>query len=94
MTDHAASWRARAVPILRGRRIVDVLWLGVEQTRDVLHWSLRPPVLVLDSGLALFPAQDPEGNGPGAIMLTDDRLGVLPPVPLGEDRPGEVRARP
>jgi hypothetical protein len=85
MTDHAASWRVRALPILRGRRIVDVLWLGAEQTRDVLHWSLRPPVLVLDSGLALYPAQDPEGNGPGALMLTDDRLGVLPPVPLDRD---------
>jgi len=51
----------------------------------VLHWSLRPPVLVLDSGLALYPAQDPEGNGPGAFMLTHDHLGVLPPVPLDRD---------
>jgi len=40
---------------------------------------------LLGSGLALYPAQDPEGNGPGAIMLTDDRLGVLPPVPLDRD---------
>lgn len=85
MTDHVASWRARAVPILQGRRIVDALWLGTEQTRDVLHWSLRPPVLALDSGLALYPAHDPEGNGPGALMLSHDRPSDLPPVPLDRD---------
>ena len=37
---------------------------------------------MLDSGLALYFAQDPEGYGPGAFMLTHDRLGVLPPVAI------------
>ena len=37
MTYQTASWRARAVPILRGRSIVNVLWLGAEQTRDAPH---------------------------------------------------------
>ncbi|SEA87506.1 hypothetical protein [Rubrimonas cliftonensis] len=77
-------WTTRAAELLRGRRIVDVVYADRDQTRRVLHWSLRPPVLMLDNGVALYPSADPEGNDAGALMTSSDRLPVLPPLRLEE----------
>jgi hypothetical protein len=84
------SWIARANALIAGRRIVEVLYAHRDQTR-ALGWSLRPPLLVLDSGLALYAASDPEGNDAGALMTTSPRLPVLPPLRLEEFIP---RPRP
>jgi hypothetical protein len=56
---------------LIGRRIVEVRPLTEKEfARE--GWDLdvncRPPALVLDDGQVLFPARDPEGNGPGALF--------------------------
>lgn len=82
VTSFKAHWTARGANLLRGRRIVDVLYASRDQTRRVLRWSLRPPVLMLDNGVALYPACDAEGNEAGALVTTSDRLPVLPPLPL------------
>lgn len=78
----ARSWEVRAAQRLAGRRIAHVAYLSSEQTRRVLHWSLRPPVLILDDGQALYPSLDAEGNGAGALRSTDRWLPVLPPIDL------------
>jgi hypothetical protein len=80
VVDIAASWERRARRAMQGARIVDVCHLSPGQARDVLRWSLRPPVLVLDNGLALFPARDAEGNDGGALHTTHPRLAILPPL--------------
>lgn len=41
------------------------------------HRGARPPVIVLDDEheTKLYPSQDPEGNGPGALFGRDDEGG-------------------
>lgn len=77
----AEAW-TRMARRLRGRRIVEASHRGAEQTRRVLGWSLRPPILILDDGAVLYVSQDAEGNEAGAFRTTDPRLPVLPPIPL------------
>jgi hypothetical protein len=43
-----------------------------EGWEDASPWE-RPVVLVLDDGTRLYPARDPEGNGPGALFGVDPR---------------------
>lgn len=43
-------------------------------------WGGRAVVLELDNGLLVYPACDPEGNGPGALFTTDPADGVIPPI--------------
>jgi len=49
-----------------------------EQTESM--WGGRAVVLELDNGLLIYPACDPEGNGPGALFTTDSADGVIPPI--------------
>jgi hypothetical protein len=84
--DFEATWTHRAIAALRGARIIDVCYLSRQQTHDVLNWSLRPPVLLLDNGVALFPSTDTEGNDAGALRLTRHDLSVIPPLQLDRRR--------
>jgi hypothetical protein len=43
---------------------------SAEDWEYVSSWEL-PVVLVLDDGTRLYPARDPEGNGPGALFGAD-----------------------
>jgi hypothetical protein len=78
----AESWAVRGRPAFVGRRIVEVGHVGAEQTRRVLRWSLRPPMLILEGGEVLYASLDAEGNDAGAFRSTARRLPVLPPIPL------------
>lgn len=60
-------------PII-GHTIQDVRYMTDEEleAEDWGDWGGRPVVLVLDNGAKLYPSQDPEGNGPGAMFGADD----------------------
>jgi len=55
-----------------GRKIVDVRPMTEQEMKDEYWPESRAngpaPVLVLDDGTLLYPSQDPEGNGPGALF--------------------------
>ena len=57
-----------------GKKIVDIRPMTKQETKDE-YWeeTMNGPatVLVLDDGTLLYPSQDPEGNGPGAIFGKD-----------------------
>jgi hypothetical protein len=56
--------------VLEGRTIKTVRPMtDVEMEREGWkHSHETPPVLVLDDGQCLFPSQDSEDNGPGALF--------------------------
>lgn len=65
--------------MVKGQKIVDVRRM-TEEEMEREGWKGRmgkPTVLELESGDILFPSQDPEGNGPGAIFgyRPKERLG-------------------
>jgi hypothetical protein len=62
---------------LIGRRIVEVRAMTRAEL-DAQGWQVyphhaEPVVLVLDDGTRLFPSQDEEGNGPGALFGQDSQ---------------------
>lgn len=59
---------------LEGRTIEEVRPM-TDAELEAEHWNprhQRPPVMVLDDGTKLYPSQDPEGNGPGALFGDSD----------------------
>jgi hypothetical protein len=62
----------KELPTLEGRTIVAVRKMRPAEAKRE-GWDLRwahgaPPVLVLDDGQVIYPSQDDEGNGPGALF--------------------------
>lgn len=58
-----------AVRHLQGRTIVAVRYMTADE-RQNLDWPDSALVLELDSGQLLWPSQDDEGNGAGALFTT------------------------
>jgi hypothetical protein len=73
------------LPPLEGRTIVAVRKMRAAEAKregwrlDTAHGA--PPVLVLDDGQTIYPSQDDEGNGPGALFgaYKGTMFRVLPP---------------
>jgi hypothetical protein len=60
---------------LEGKRIVEVRPMTGEEVKEEFGTFFRgspATVLILSDGTKLFPASDPEGNGPGALFGTKD----------------------
>ena len=78
-------WTAKAAETLKGRTIVDAEYRK-NASDEIELW------VTLDSGAALIPLADDEGNGPGALeIVQEDGLGtLLPQLRDGDD----VRAMP
>lgn len=73
---------------MKGRKIVDVRRM-TQAEMDREGWQdyhRKPTVLVLDDGTVLYPSQDEEGNGPGALFGHSPKDGafyVFPPEKKG-----------
>jgi len=65
--DRKARWNAEASKALVGKRIVAVRWL-TDQEVKTLGWYQSAICLHLDDGTVIFPSQDDEGNGAGALF--------------------------
>ena len=63
-------WESYAAKKLVGRKIVKVRYLTQEEVED-MGWDESAVVLQLDDGSLLFPSQDDEGNGAGAMFGQD-----------------------
>jgi hypothetical protein len=54
---------------LIGRKIVDLRSMYPEEM-ELFGWDLEPGVVIqLDDGNLVVPMRDPEGNGPGQLMI-------------------------
>lgn len=65
-----AEWEKRATNIYVGRKIVKARYMTHDEAEE-FGWGSRPIVLELDNGSIIFPSQDDEGNGPGALFGND-----------------------
>lgn len=60
---------------MEGKTIAEVRTMTNEEMEQEgwEHYREKPPVIVLEDGTKLFPSQDPEGNGPGALFGVSSR---------------------
>ena len=65
--ERTEGWHKKAFALLQGQKIETILWKQWDED------NTTGLVLVLDSGTALFIAEDDEGNGPGAIHWSTGR---------------------
>lgn len=80
MTDYAKTWGDKVAKQLVGKAIVAVRYL-TEEEREDLGWYNRSVVIQLDDGTLIWPSQDDEGNGAGALFTTLDELPTVPVIP-------------
>ena len=75
----------RAQEHLLGKTIVAIRYLTQEEA-DGLGWYEKSLVLVLNDGSYIFPSQDDEGNGAGALFgaTADDGHLTFPTVRGGQ----------
>lgn len=68
---------------LVGQKIVSIGYLSKEECEEI-GWDETCLYITLENGVSLFPSQDDEGNGPGAVFTTieDDALGTIGTVML------------
>jgi hypothetical protein len=70
-------WIDVAKKQLLNRKIVDVRYLTIEEMEN-LGWYERCVVMILDDGNMIYPSQDDEGNGAGALFTCDPNQPTLP----------------
>lgn len=70
MSANTLHWTKFAIANLQGKKIVKVRYMSDEET-NTLGWGHKTLVLQLDDGSIIFPSQDDEGNGPGALHGQD-----------------------
>lgn len=75
--DYDAFWTGVAKKQLLNRKIVDVRYLRTDEMED-LGWDQRCVVIVLDDGNMIYPSQDDEGNGAGALFTCNADHPTLP----------------
>ena len=68
-----------SVPTIVGKKIVDVRPMTKAELSaegwDDSYGGGMPVAVVLSDGSTLYPSQDPEGNGPGALFGKDTKGG-------------------
>ena len=72
---------ANATKHLVGRKIVSVGYINKEEM-TLNGWSRSGCILGLDDGTYIYPLADDEGNNPGALDTTNEKLGTLGTVRL------------
>lgn len=68
MSKYEEATKSIAQKALVGQRIKSVRWL-TKREAAAFGWDERPFEIELENGVKMFAAQDPEGNGPGALFL-------------------------
>ncbi len=72
-------WSIIASALLLGRKIVKVRYMQASELAAT-GWDQAAVVLELDNGILIYPSQDDEGNGPGALFTTDENQPCLPVI--------------
>ena len=72
---------AHATKHLVGRTIVSVGYMTKEEV-EINGWSKSGVIMGLDDGTYIYPLADDEGNNPGALDTTNEKLGLLGTVRL------------
>ena len=73
------SWAEQAADVLVGKTIVRVRYTTENEMRD-LYWDRSGVVFELSDGTVVYPTQDDEGNGPGALFTSNENTPVIPVI--------------
>ena len=73
------KWGEDCSKALVGKTIKEVRYL-TEEEADGLGWDRCSLVISLDDGTFMYPSQDDEGNGPGALFTNIDKLETIPAI--------------
>ncbi len=79
MVSTEQRWTSIASKMLVGRKIVQVRYMDDKES-EALGWGERCLVIQLDDGNIIYPAQDDEGNGAGALFTNDKKNPTLPVI--------------
>ena len=79
MNDIETRWTKIAADQLLNRRIVKVRYMTEAEAHE-MEWNWRGIVLQLDDGTLIFPSEDDEGNGPGALFTNNEDNPVIPVI--------------
>ena len=72
-------WEKIACDQLLGKKIVKVRYLNKQELEE-FGWEESCVAFQLDDGNWIFPSQDDEGNGAGALFTCNDANPVLPVI--------------
>jgi hypothetical protein len=70
-------WNKVASDMLKGKVVAEVRYMTYKEM-DEEGWEECTVVIFFTDGTYVFPSQDDEGNGPGALFTSDDEHPVLP----------------
>lgn len=79
MGEQEKKWVLALTKLLVGRTVVEVGFIPASEVEE--DWSERPFYITFDDGHSIYPMQDEEGNGPGALGTTHEDMGIIPPFP-------------
>lgn len=79
MTTLKQQWADQAAAKLVGRTITEVRYLTGQEQED-LGWYNASLVVFFDDGSYMFPSQDDEGNGAGALFTSHEDLPTIPVI--------------
>ena len=71
------QWITQAAKLLVGKRVIAVNYMDSEVVES-MGWYERTLVITFEDGTFIFAAQDDEGNGPGSLFTSDDKMPVIP----------------
>ena len=72
-------WTDYATKNLVGKKVTSVRYLSDEEM-NALDWSQKSLVIQFDDGSVIYPSQDDEGNGPGALFGQNKNESLTFPV--------------
>jgi len=75
------NWNSKAENLLKNQKIVDVRYM-TEKERDMLGWSNRCIIIVLNDGTAIYPSRDDEGNDAGALFVDNIEKDISEVLPV------------
>ena len=75
--DLEQEWVQAISDKLVGKTINEVRYISDKEARG-MDWDARSVAIQLSDGEWVFPMQDDEGNGPGALSTTYEDLPTIP----------------
>jgi|TARA_R110000772_G_scaffold12839_5_gene38550 hypothetical protein len=76
-TNLEQEWVKKISDKLVGKTIKEVRYISDKEARG-MYWDARSVAIQLSDGEWVFPMQDDEGNGPGALSTTYEDLPTIP----------------
>lgn len=72
-------WDKIANDMLKGQKVKACRYMDAEEV-EALGWSSAAVIIEFESGLAIYPSRDDEGNDAGALFTTDKHNDTLPVI--------------